>query len=199
MMKSLRLINYIVVFCMTSGMLGAQSHMPDLYNSNDSIGLYNINIDINSYHFSGLLLLKKLNDSTIRLIMSSEMGPKLLDMELLPSGFKVLFVLPKLNHKRTLRTFYEDFGALSGILTRKRPFIVENTPDVSCYTYDLRKRMKIIYTVDSLSHKLISGRFEKGKTVKFLFHYLFAPGTTQISLMKIEHQHFNMNISLSKI
>jgi hypothetical protein len=184
---------------MPSGMLGAQSYMPDLCNSNDSIGLYNINIEINSYHFSGLLLLKKLNDSTIRLIMSSEMGPKLLDMVLLPSGFNVLFALPKLNHKRTLRTFYEDFGALIGILTKKRHFIVENTSDVSCYTYDLKKRMKIIYIVDSLSHKLISGRFEQGKTVKFLFYYLFATGTTQISSMKIEHQHFKMNISLYRI
>lgn len=198
-MKSLMLINCIIVFCMPSGMLGAQSYMPDLCNSNDSIGLYNINIEINSYHFSGLLLLKKLNDSTIRLIMSSEMGPKLLDMVLLPSGFNVLFALPKLNHKRTLRTFYEDFGALIGILTKKRHFIVENTSDVSCYTYDLKKRMKIIYIVDSLSHKLISGRFEQGKTVKFLFYYLFATGTTQISSMKIEHQHFKMNISLYRI
>jgi hypothetical protein len=198
-MRSFRLINCIIAFIMASGIVSAQAPIPELCNSMDSLGLYNININIHTNHFCGLLLLKRINDSTIRLVMNSEMGPKLIDMVFYPSGYKVLYAFPKLNHKRTLRTFYEDFGALSGILTRKRPFIVENTPDVSCYTYDLRKRMKIIYIVDSLSHKLISGRFEKGKIVKSIFYYLFAPGTTQINSMKIEHQHFKMIISLSKI
>lgn len=198
-MRSFRLINCMITLFMTSVVVSAQAPIPDLYNSRDSLGLYNMNLGINSYHFSGLLLLKKLNDSTIRMVMSSEMGPKLLDMVLYPTGYKVLYAFPELNNKRILRTCYEVFGTLSGIITRKRPFIVENTPEASYYTYDLRKRRKVLYIVDSLSHKLISGRFEKGKTVKLIFYYLSAPGTIQISSMKLEHRHFSMNISLSKI
>ena len=199
MMRSFRLINCMIVMLMTSGMAIAQAPIPDLCNARDSLGLYNINIDIYTYHFSGLLLLKRINDSTIRLVMNSEMGPKLLDMVLFPSGYKLLYAFHKLNHKRTVRTLYEDFGALSGILTYKQPFKVENILNASYYTFDLSKRMKIIYTVDLLSHGPILGRFEEGKTVKSTFDYFFEQGTTQIISIKLEHQHFKMVISLNKI
>lgn len=198
-MKYLKLINFFVVFWMVLGTLSAQSYIPDLYNPRDSIGLYNINVEINKYNFSGLLLLKKTNDSTIRLVMNSEMGPKLLDMELLPSGYKIIYAFKKLNKKRILKIFYEDFGALCCIIIRKKCPIVDNNLSSTEFTFNMGKKRKIIYTADSLSHKFISGRIEERKTSKSIFHYFYAPGTSEISSMKLKHQNFRMTILLNKI
>lgn len=184
---------------MISGTITAQSYIPDLYNPRDSIGLYNINVEINKYNFSGLLLLKKTNDSTIRLVMNSEMGPKLLDMELSPTGYKIIYAFKKLNKKGVLKIFYEDFGALSCIIIRKKYPIVNNNLSSNEYIFDIGKKRKIIYTADTLSRTFISGRIEERKIIKSIFHYYFVPGTPEISSMKLKHQNFRMTILLNKI
>jgi hypothetical protein len=197
-MKYLRLISLITIFWIASGNLIAQSYIPDLYSSKDSTGMYTINVDILTYNFSGLLLLKKMNDTTIRLVMNSEMGPKLLDMVLLPTGYKLNYAFKKLNKKKILKTFYEDFGALSCIFTRRESIVAENYQNAPTHTFDLGKKKKIIYTTDTLLHKITSGRVEAGKTIISAFSYLYTPGTDEIISMKLEHQHFKMVISLDK-
>ncbi|MCX6306871.1 MAG: hypothetical protein NT040_18040 [Bacteroidetes bacterium] len=189
----------MILFWLAPGILAAQSLLPGLYNSTDSLGLYSIDIEINSSHFSGLLLLKKMNDSTIRLVMNSEMGPKLVDLELMPSGFRVLYAFPKLNNRRTLRILYEDFGALAGIFARNRCTKVETRQDTTDYSYVAGKKMKVIYSTGGSSQKISSGRLEEGKGARALFCYVFTPGSDQVSSMKLEHQQFRMIISLTRI
>jgi len=197
-MRHLTLISCFIVFCVVWSKLTAQPIMPQLYNTNDSIGLYNITMEFSKNTLTGLLILRKTTDSTLRLVLNAEMGPKLLDMELSPTGYKTIYAFKKLNRKRILRTFYEDFGALSGILVWNKTFIVDKNKLSSSITYDLGKKKKIIYVFESSNGRINSGKMEVGKS-RSVFNYFYNPTTSIMSSMKLEHQHFRMVILLNKI
>jgi hypothetical protein len=198
-MMRLTLISCIIVFCTVWGKVAAQPAIPELFNTNDSIGLYNITMEFSKNTLSGLLILKKTSDSTLRLVLNAEMGPKLLDLELSPTGYKTIYAFKKLNRKRILKTFYEDFGALSGIILRNKHFSIDSGHVGTIFTYNLGKQKKITYSYELSIARIISGKMEDGKSVKTIFHYFYDPTTSIISSMKLEHQHFRMVILLNKI
>ena len=198
-MRRLTLISCILCFCMVWSKLVAQPALPELCNTNDSVGLYNITMEFSKSTLSGLLILKKTSDSTLRLVLEAEMGPKLLDLELSPTGYKTIYAFKKLNRKRILRTFYEDFGALSGILVWNKTFITYTSEVASSYSYDLGKQRKVIYYSEPANVRISSGKEENGKSVNTIFYYFYDPSILGVSSMKLEHQHFRMVILLNKI
>lgn len=192
-------ISCFIGFCIFSCKLLAQPAMPVLCNTNDSLGFYGITMEFSKNTLTGLLILKKINDSTLRLVLNAEMGPKLLDMELTQNGFKTIYAFKKLNKKRVLRTFYEDFGALSGVLVWNKAFSLDTSLLYSSYNYDLGKQKKIIYCSKPTNVRINSGKVEDGKSVNTIFYYFYEPTNCGISSMKLEHQHFRMVILLNKI
>lgn len=198
-MRFLPLISCILGFYLVSGKVAAQPAIPEICNNNDSVGLYNITMEFSKNTLSGLLILKKTSDSTIRLVLNAEMGPKLLDMELSPKGYKIIYAFNKLNKKKILKTFYEDFGALSGILIRNKTCVVDSSKLSTIFTFDIAKHRKITYSSESTNLKINSGKVEDGKSVSTIFYYFYGPSNSGISSMKLEHQHFRMLILLNKI
>ena len=184
---------------MVWGKLAAQPAFPELCNTNDSVGLYTITMEFSKNTLSGLLILKKTNDSTLRLVLNTEMGPKLLEMELSPNGYKTIYVFKKLNKKRILRIFYEDFGALSGILVWNKTSILDTSQLPQFFTYNLGKQKKIIYTTEPANVRINSGKVEDGKFVNTIFYYFYDPSIFGVSSLKLEHKHFRMVIILNKI
>lgn len=78
-----------------------------------SVSLYSATIDVVGNHLSGLLLIKKMPDSTTRMVFSNEMGFKFFDFEFSPGGgFKVYAVYKKMNRKAVLKTLRHDFELL---------------------------------------------------------------------------------------
>lgn len=197
-MRSSLLISCIIGFCMVCGKLVAQPAMPALCNTYDSLGMYNITMEFSKNTLTGLLILKKTSDSTLRLVLNAEMGPKLLDMELSPDGYKTIYAFKKLNRKRILRTFYEDFGALSGLVVWNRKYNFDSSQLTPCYIYDVGRKKKISYFTNT-ADKVVSGKTEDNKSVKTIFHYFYNPTASGISSLKLEHQHFRMVILLNKI
>jgi hypothetical protein len=198
-MRFLLLISCIICFYLVPGKLGAQPAIPALCKTNDSLGMYNITMEFSKNTLTGLVIFKKTNDSTLRLVLNAEMGPKLLDMELSPKGYKTIYAFKKLKRKRILKTFYEDFGALSGILIRNKDFSIDSSQSSLNFTYNLGRQKKIAYSSELSDVRIVSGKMEDGKSVKTIFHYFYDPATSMISSMKLEHQHFRMVILLNKI
>jgi hypothetical protein len=184
---------------MLSGKPVAQPSIPVLCSTIDSLGFYNITIEYSKNTFTGLLILKKNNDSTLRLILNAEIGPKLLDMDLTPLGYKTNYVFKKLNKKRILKTFYEDFGALAGILIKDKACVVDSGQLATSFVYDQGKQKKIVYFSDKTTDKITAGRAEERKSAKTIFYYFYNLVTSEISSMRLEHQQFRMVITLNKI
>jgi hypothetical protein len=86
---------------------------PDFKNA-----LYKAEIDIISHHLSGLLLIKTLPDSSVRMVFSTEMGIKFFDFEFKPDrGFKVYYIIKQMDKKPVIKTLKKDFELI--MLTEK--------------------------------------------------------------------------------
>lgn len=198
-MKYSRLIKALLLVLLVRGTSFAQPVVPSLCNAADSAGLYKMSMEIQSYAFDGLIFLKKVNDSTLRLVMNPAVGPKILDMELFPAGYRVIYAFPKLNRKRVLRTFYEDFGALGGVLAWNRPPRVAQSGTIKEYTYSLGKKRDIVYTVDPATGRNLSGRMRKGRKTLTEFSYAYLAGNAMPISAILGHKNFRMKITLERI
>ncbi|MFZ4520454.1 MAG: hypothetical protein ACOYNC_02040 [Bacteroidales bacterium] len=199
MMTFLKLISCIALCCIVSWRLSAQPVMPQIAGPGDSIGMYRIAIDLDTLHFTGLLLFIERSDSTWRVVMNADMGPKLLDMDISSSGFKTRYAFPGLNHRKTLKTLFEDFRALTGILTWKKECMAENNPGSMVLTCHPDRKTKVFYSSSSSMQPISSGTIEVDSRVVSEFQYSFVPGTHKVSTMKMRHLNFRMNITLNRL
>ena len=72
--------------------------------------LYSTSVDVTGNHLSGLLLIKKMPDSSTRLVFSNEMGFSFFDFEFSKEGeFKVHSIIKKMNKKAVIKTLRKDF------------------------------------------------------------------------------------------
>ena len=72
--------------------------------------LYSAQVDIVGNHLSGLLVVKTMPDSSVRVVFTSEMGLSLFDFEFAPNGeFKVHHIIKKMNRKAVIKTLRQDF------------------------------------------------------------------------------------------
>ena len=101
-----------------------------------TVALYNTKVDVVGNHLSGLLLIKKMSDSSTRMVFSNEMGFKYFDFEFSADGnFKVYSIIQQMNKKAVLKTLRKDFE-----------LILMNPLDIS--TVDIRKNEEgLIYYV----------------------------------------------------
>src|SRR3978361_803813 len=80
------------------------------FKPNFKNALYKAEIDVVGHHLSGLLLIKTLPDSTIRMVFSTEMGYKFFDFAFSPDGdFKVFYVVKQMNKNAVIKTLKKDF------------------------------------------------------------------------------------------
>src|SRR5882724_10396029 len=80
------------------------------FKPNFKNALYKAEIDVVGHHLSGLLLIKTLPDSSIRIVFSNEIGFKFFDFEIKPDGgFKVFYVVKQMDKKPVIKTLKKDF------------------------------------------------------------------------------------------
>lgn len=86
-----------------------------------TVALYKATVDVVGNHLSGLLLIKKMPDSSTRMVFSNEMGLSFFDFEFTDKGgFKVYSIIKKMNKKSVIKTLRHDFE-----------LVLMNTMDVS--------------------------------------------------------------------
>src|SRR6186997_3182310 len=72
--------------------------------------LYKTEVDVVGNHLSGLLLIKKMPDSSTRMVFSNEMGFSFFDFEFAADGqFKVYSITKQMNKRSVIKTLQHDF------------------------------------------------------------------------------------------
>jgi hypothetical protein len=72
--------------------------------------LYNTQVNVVGKHLSGLLLIKTMPDSSIRMVFSNEMGFKFFDFGFSADGvFNVYAIIKQMNKKNVIKTLENDF------------------------------------------------------------------------------------------
>ncbi|MDB5228965.1 MAG: hypothetical protein JWN78_3158 [Bacteroidota bacterium] len=74
--------------------------------------LFNTQVDITSHHLTGLLLMKKMQDDTTRVVFTNEMGIKYFDFEFTENNFRVISCIRKLNKKIAINQLKKIFSLI---------------------------------------------------------------------------------------
>ncbi|MEN2414482.1 hypothetical protein [Flavobacterium mesophilum] len=74
--------------------------------------VYKTNITVYGHEMSGIFIAKKINDTTHRVVFTTEFGNKLMDFEISENSFKVNSIVSELDRKILINTLEEDFRLL---------------------------------------------------------------------------------------
>ena len=109
-------VSIIILLSLNKGLFSASmtnantitSDAATYFLSTDSAYLYRAKIDAFTYHFSGLLAIKKLDNNDYRCVMTTETGFTLIDLSMKASKAKVEFVIKEMNNPLFLRMIKND-------------------------------------------------------------------------------------------
>lgn len=138
------------------------------YFSDESLDyVYKTHIEIYGNDMSGIFIVKRLNDSIHRMVLTTDFGNKLLDFEISENTFKVNYVFDKLDKKIIINTLRDDFKTLLQVnnkvlkkYTRNNEIIYQTennqyyctdliTNDLSKIIKTNKRKEKVIFTFNS--------------------------------------------------
>ena len=160
--------------------------------------LYKAQVDITGRSLSGLLLIKKMPDTSTRIVFSTETGVKFFDFEFRENGeFKVIDILKKLNKKPVVTALKQDFELL---LLSERGKIPVTTLSKDEYLYHGYKKGKkrAWYLTDKNCQQLVGAELSSTRKPLVRLNYYYQ-GTGNPDSILIKHLNFSFNIALKKL
>ena len=162
------------------------------------VALYSTTVDVSGNHLSGLLLVKKMPDSSTRMVFSSEMGLSFFDFEFSADGnFKVYSIIKKMNRKAVIKTLRHDFELVlmnrldhSGASVRSR--------DGQLYFVFPQEKGYHYYVTNDSGTELL--RLERASNKKVIVEAVMKNYHNGIpDTIGISHKTFEFNIGLKRI
>jgi hypothetical protein len=159
--------------------------------------LYNTRVNVVGKHLSGLLIIKSMPDSSIRIVFTNEAGFKFFDFGFTGNDFNVYFIYQEMNKKPVIKTLRKDFQlVLMNGLNSMDAYILKK--ELLCYHTFRKGKDYYYYITDSSCHTLF--RMERGgskKPVMTAIAQNFIQGIPDT--IGITHSNFNFEIGLKRI
>jgi len=191
----------LLVSCKTYQLTGtkpisnAEKSVENLYFSSGEDYVYKCQMDIYKNHVSGILIIKKLNETTHRVAMTSDFGNKLIDFEISENDFKLNYVLPDLDKKIVINFLKNDFREL----LRKQYPVNESFENDHSKIFLSKMDNKAYYLFfgkeNGLLKQMVYTKNNKEK-IDFTFDakkHIFADS------LNLQHKDFKINIKLYQI
>lgn len=173
----------------------SEKTVENLYFSSKEDYVYKCQMDIYKNHVSGILIIKKINEVTHRVVLTSDFGNKLIDFEISENDFKLNYVLPDLDKKIVINFLKNDFQHL----LKQRYSVAESFENAQSKIYLSKIDKKTYYLFfskeNSLLKQIIYTKNNKEK-IDFTFDakkHIFADS------LNLQHKDFNINIKLFQI
>lgn len=96
----------------TSKKLDRTSYQVPYFADSKTDYVYKTNITVYGHEMSGIFIAKKINDTTHRIVFTTEFGNKLMDFEISETDFKINSIVHELDRKILINTLREDFRLL---------------------------------------------------------------------------------------
>jgi hypothetical protein len=160
------------------------------FSSREIDYVYKANITIYGNELSGIFIAKKINDSTHRVVFTTEFGNKLLDFEISETDFKVNSIVEELDRKILINTLKTDFRLLL-----KNSYVVKKQYDSSENKVFLTEDGKtnnylFISKADNKLDKIVNASKRKERI------NLFFTSENNIFATKIVIQHYNIKLRI---
>jgi hypothetical protein len=169
------------------------------FKLNAPVALYNTQVEVKiGGNLSGLILVKKMPDSSTRIVFASQMGLNFFDFGFNNDGsFKVYSILKQMNRKPVIKTLRKDFDLiLMRGLDSKKVSIRKN----DSLTYYIFKQAKgyNTYITNNAGTELVGMEISsKRKPVVKAIIENYVEGIPDT--IGISHQNFKFNIGLKRI
>lgn len=160
--------------------------------------LYKADIEVAGNYLSGILLIKKMEDHSTRIVFTNQAGMSFFDFEFSKEAvFKVYSIMDKMNKKAVIKTLEKDFSL---ILFNKTHLPYKSyISDHDVYYSFIDKKDRYYYIMDSSCQKLI--RMERGSSSKKILEAYFDNTKPEDNIPQkiiLKHSNFKFNISLTQ-
>ena len=168
------------------------------FKPNFTVALYNTQVDVVGNHLSGLLIIKKMPDSSTRMVFSSEMGLTFFDFEFSADGsFKVHSIIKKMNKRSVIKTLQHDFELVLMNRLDNRTASVRTNENLIYHIFPQGKGYNYYITNSSVTELVRMERASRKKTIVEAIMRNFTRGIPDT--IGISHKTFNFTIGLKRI
>jgi hypothetical protein len=173
--------------------LDKTSYQVPYFSDSKTDYVYKTNITVYGNEISGIFIAKKINDTTHRIVFTTEFGNKLLDFEISDTDFKVNSIVSELDRKILINTLKEDFR----LLLKKEYLIQEQFENDSANIYKSKDGKRDNYLFISKKNQKLEKVVHSSQT-KEKFTLTFS-SENNIFAEKIEiiHQNIKLKIELN--
>lgn len=187
------LLSWFIVFVGSSQNL----HIKPNITKTDSVGVYQMNMYILNRHVSGIVFFRQITDSSYRVVLTSEMGPKILDMNIDHENYQLNFAIKQLKRKTVLKSFYNDFSAIAGLKLHNQNPAISQVDTAFIYEYILNRKERFAIIQHKKNDHQQTIFFRKSKRQWEMDRYYNS--NLQIDSVFLRHNDFNLQMELRKI
>lgn len=157
--------------------------------------VYKAHIEVYGNDLSGIFVVKKINDSIHRVVLTTDFGNKLLDFELSENDFKVNYIVADLDKKIIVNTLKKDFRLLL-----KNNFSVDDVFENENETvYKSKQDDQINYLYLSKENNSITELKNTSKTKEKVVFKFVPKNVTFAESILIQHYNIQLKIELNQI
>jgi hypothetical protein len=162
--------------------------------------IYKTSVDVVGKHISGILVVKRMPDSSTRIVFTNEMGFSFFDFGFPPdSGFKVYQIVPQMNKDALVRTLRKDFELLLFRNLDNQKYYSLKDSELIYHAFPQTEGVNY-YITDINCHVLI--KMQRASNKKPVMEAYMEGGSSVIAPDSISIRHFNIShfsITLKKI
>ena len=173
----------------------SEKEVENLYFSSNEDYVYKCQMEVYSNDISGILIIKKISETTHRVVITSDFGNKMIDFEISENDFKLNYVLADLDKKMVINFLRNDFQELL-----KRNFLVNESfenEDSKIYVSNVDKKQYYLF-FDKNSGLLNQIVYTKNSREKIDFSFE-AKKHTFAETINLQHKDYKINIKLFQI
>lgn len=155
--------------------------------------VYKTNITVYGHDMSGIFIAKKINDTTHRVVFTTEFGNKLLDFEISEKTFKINSIVSELDRKILINTLKEDFR----LLLKKQYLLQEQFENESFNIYKSADGKRDNYLFVSKKEQKLEKVVHSSKTKEKITITFTLENDTFAKKVVILHQNIKLKIELN--
>jgi hypothetical protein len=171
------------------------------FDSDTGYYLYNTAIDLMNKHYSGITVVKPSGDGIFRVIMMTETGLKIMDIEFLSDSFPVVhYIMEAMNKKILIRTLTRDISlVLMNQLSNKSPewYQIPDNPAGKLALYTINKEQHH-YILQGKMKKPSEAKFAKRNKIKVEAEF-FGNSQSVPDSVKLYHNNIDLSITFKRI
>lgn len=164
------------------------------YFSNPAMDyVYKANITVYGHELTGIFIAKKINDTTHRVVFTTEFGNKLMDFEISEDNFKVNSIVSELDRKILINTLEEDFR----LLLKKEYLVQEQFENESDNIYKSADGNRDNYLFYSKKNHQLEKIVRSSKTKEKFMLIFITENNIFAERVQIIHQNIKLKIDLN--